>query len=666
MKKHLLVISYWLLVAVAAWAGTTADPSRVLFGARQLGMGGVSIGFSNDANGVFSNPAGLNGLEYPQLTATSRKLLLDETQYSLAGLVIPFDFGTIGIGYVGMGTAGSIPTNLDPATGRIIQNPSVEAGSYSNSVLALSYSRALTAPLKISLGGNLKFFTQALSGGGVSDKGTGTSLDLCAAYRPLPWLTVGASLQNLLGGSIKWNSSEDKLGGYYKLGAGINIWGASEEALISNPQKIQAGIDIDLPNSVLSAGNSMLMHAGVEYFPMKTVAVRAGLNQESGGTGLCLGVGMVNGGFRFDYAFAQRPGLPGDNPHYFTLSYVGERVMTTDKYLKVKKAHLKFLHPRDRFITDQNTIDVSAEVWGERVIERKRIWTVTAVSATFDVFDMTEKEDLYQAYLNGKKLDKLGTIEAREELKLGRNVIQLIGYTTPEITPDKRVIQSAAFSSEARVLQIIPFKDTPMDLWAIEPISLNVTLGLVNGYPDNTFKPEKGITRAELVTLLVRSQGVPQEVVDQYGTEEIFSDVNPKHWAAKYIGYGSSIKLVTGYVDGTFKPNKVLNRAEGVTILARYAGLIEELITESPFPDVKVDFWANKYISSAKKAGMLKYLAGKDFNPSAEFTRAEACEVLYQVPTIQRKVDEFWEVGIVSALPPATPKKTEPATSEAR
>ena len=105
---------------------------------------------------------------------------------------------------------------------------------------------------------------------------------------------------------------------------------------------------------------------------------------------------------------------------------------------------------------------------------------------------------------------------------------------------------------------------------------------------------------------------------------------------------------MTGYADGDFKPNKVLNRAEGVAILARYAGL-EDLSAGSPFPDLKTDFWANKYIEPAKKAGLLNYLAGKEFKPSEPFSRAEACEVLYRVPDIQKKVDEFWNTGVISA-----------------
>ncbi|HVN66906.1 MAG TPA: S-layer homology domain-containing protein, partial [Candidatus Sulfotelmatobacter sp.] len=372
------------------------------------------------------------------------------------------------------------------------------------------------------------------------------------------------------------------------------------------------------------------------------------LDQENGGIGLTLGVGTINGGFRFDYAYVQRPGLPDDDPHYFTLSYVGERVLTTDYKLLRKIARLKFLSPPDRLITDKDEIFVTAEAWGEKALNKKRTWTVTALSATFEVQELTTREDLAVVNFNGKEANN-GTIEGYVMIKDGRNVIPLIGFTRPEISGGNPV-PTVAGTAELKVLRILPFKDVSLESWAVEPISLNVTLGLVSGYPKNEFKPEKGITRAELVTLLVRSLGVAQETLDPLATYEVFSDVPRKHWAAKYIIYGNALKLVSGYADGTFKPNNFLNRAEGVAILARYAGLGEDAGSSAPpFPDLKAGFWANKYIAPAKAAGLLKFLAGQDFRPAGKFTRAEACEVLYRVPAIQKKVDEFWETGIISA-----------------
>ena len=655
MKKTTIVTFLLLALVMPALAvnGVALDPSRNLFNARQLGMGGVSISFANDANAIFTNPSGLTKVEFPQLTASSRKIMLDETSYSLVGWAVPTNYGTFGIGYIAMGSGGSLPTALDPNTGRIILNTSLEAGSYSNSVIAFSYCREMEFPRlanKLSLGGNLKFFSQSLSGGGYSDQGSAMGIDLGADYQALPWLRVGAVMQNFIGATMKWSGSEDKLGGSYRLGGMVNILGSSHEALRESPQPLKAGLDIELPSGVLASSNSMLFHIGAEYYPQKNISLRAGINQEAAGSGLTLGVGFINGGFRFDYAYAQRAGLPGDTPHYFSMSYIGERVLTISKKLKTKVAHLKFLSPRDRSLTDQDTIHLSAEAWSERVIDRKKTWTVTAISATHEVTEIFEPEDLSQVFLNGKSFGASRTIETSSNLSHGRNIFNLVGYTSPETISDTNVIQSKVFTSEVKVLRVTPFTDTAMDYWAAEPIYLNVVIGMITGYPNNSFKPDKGISRAEMVTLLVRSLGLPSSTLDPYSTFEVFSDVTTKHWAAKFITYGNAIKYVTGYPDLTFKPNKVITRAEGITIIARYAGLTEEAsLSAAPFPDLKTAFWANKYIAPAKAAGLLKYLEGKEFNPNAEFSRAEAAEVLYRVSIIQQKVNQFWETGIISS-----------------
>ena len=395
----------------------------------------------------------------------------------------------------------------------------------------------------------------------------------------------------------------------------------------------------------------MLFHIGLEYLPVKNIFLRAGINQEAAGTGLAVGVGMVNGGFRYDYAYAQRPGLPGDTPHYFSLSYVGERVLSVTRPLKRKDLVYNLFSPRDRFITDQDFIDISAESYVNRIAEQKRIWTVTAVSATYDVFEVSEREKPEKVFFNGRPIES-GTLETRERLEVGRNVFQLAGYATSEATiASKNVPEIFIASKEVRVLRFLPFKDTPITHEAIEPIALTVVTGLVKGYPDNTFKPAKGITRAELVSLLVRSFGLPSDRLDSYTIGNLFTDVPESHWAAKFISYASSVGLVTGYKDSAFKPNKVLTRAEGIVIITRYAALTEEAnITAAPFPDLKPEFWANKYLIPAKNAGMLKYLEGKDLEPSRQFTRAEACKVIYRVPAIQKKVDEYWDTGVVSAI----------------
>jgi hypothetical protein len=660
ITKKLSFISLFttlFVLPVVAISGVAVDPAQSIFSARQLGIGGVSLGFDLDANSVFTNPADLVNSQFPQLAATSRNIALGESTYLLSALAIPTDFGLFGVGYVGLSTGGSLPTMRDPATGRIMVDPSSEATNFTNNALVLAYARSIPNWSKLNVGGNFKLINQNITGTG-GDKGAGWGIDLGATYQHSSWLILSANAQNLLSSPVKWSRSEDKLGGYYKFGGKINYWGSSGEALIAHSQKIDLGLELDLPNNVLSASNGLLLHAGAEYSPLKNIFLRGGLNQEAAGTGLTLGVGVVNDGFRFDYAYLQRPGLPGDNPHYFSLSYIGERVLSYHYKLRRKESGIVWLNPKDKSITDAPEIILKAQVQEKRIVDQKRLWTVTGVSETFEVQEIAQYQDMPTIYLNGIKIDQTGTIESTTALAMGRNVFEIVAYSSPEVMPGKKDYEIFGTSSEVRVLRFKPFKDTPLDFWAIEPIALSVTLGLVKGYPNDTFKPEKGITRAELVTLLVRT--MPVHLAEEV-TETGFSDVPKKHWAARYIAYGAFKKLVTGYPDGKFLPNKVLTRAEGVTIMARYANLPEKLEAKQPFPDLKENFWANKYIDPARETGLLNYLLGKNFEPSVPFARAEACEILTRTPAIKAGIDEYWNTGIVSAQPP-----TVLATQEAQ
>ena len=640
----LLIICYVLISP--AFAGSSLDPSSVIYNARQLGMGGVSLGLTTDGSDIFLNPSALSRIDFPQFTATARRLALDETQYSLAGWAFPTQYGVFGLGFTGLNTGGSIPTMRDPATGRVIQNPSQEVGSFDNSALVFSWARDLDAPDNIAIGGSLKLITQTLAGG-TSDRATALALDLGATYLYRPWLKFSGNLQNILGAGLKWSGGEDKLGGYYKFNGAVNILGDEKSSLQKHDQTLVAGLGVDLPNA--APGNALLFHTGVEYEPQKNITLRAGLNQEEGSTGLTMGVGLYNSGYRFDYAFVQRPNLPGDNPHYFSLSYVGEKTLTTSIKPTRKIPFLKLNYPPDRLLTNRFYLVVSGEGYVTKLLEKQSVWKIASFGTTVEVQQLSTIEPFSKVYVNNVPLKDPSSIEANQILSVGRNVTTLIAQTTHENIDETRIITAESLTRQAVVLRFNPFRDTPMSYWAIEPIALAVTLEMVKGYPDGKFYPDKGITRAELVTLLVRTLDKAEATLIPYGENKIFKDVFPKHWAAKEINYGSVIRYITGYPDGTFKPNKVLTRAEGITILARYGNLEEErFYAGSPFPDLPKDFWANKNILSAKKAGLLKYLEGKEFKPKAAFTRAEACEVLYRVPTISRAVDYFWQTGKVS------------------
>jgi hypothetical protein len=183
------------------------------------------------------------------------------------------------------------------------------------------------------------------------------------------------------------------------------------------------------------------------------------------------------------------------------------------------------------------------------------------------------------------------------------------------------------------IKKVIRFKDVPTGYWAKDAIEHLVSLGIISGYPDGTFKPEKTLSRAELCTLLIKARRTSVKTP----RTAVFSDLPPTHWAAPYIKAASDQKLVGGYPDGTFLPNKPLTRAEAIKIIAVFDGLKTVKATQKPFPDVDTTHWAAPFISAAKTGGLLQYLRGKDFEPNRELTRAEAAEILYRTNFVRSR-----------------------------
>ncbi len=109
------------------------------------------------------------------------------------------------------------------------------------------------------------------------------------------------------------------------------------------------------------------------------------------------------------------------------------------------------------------------------------------------------------------------------------------------------------------------YKDIPETRWSFPYVSTISTYGMMKGYPDQTFHPENSITRAEFAAALVRSFTLPVETVQKEGA---FPDVQT-HWAKEDIYKLYKSGIITGYQDGSFRPNQTVTRAETASMLSR-------------------------------------------------------------------------------------------------
>jgi len=217
-----------------------------------------------------------------------------------------------------------------------------------------------------------------------------------------------------------------------------------------------------------------------------------------------------------------------------------------------------------------------------------------------------------------------------------------IGYRGVE-TERKKAVRREPIKRVVPVPQVVPkpelitYADLPEGYWAKKPIEYLATLGIMGGYPDKTFRPNKALTRAELAVILVKAKDLKME----RGAVG-FDDVRSTDWYTPYIKAAVDRKYLQGYPDNSFRPGQQVTRAEAALIFARFAGLyIKPEVRLKVYPDVEKKHWASPAIAASKQAGFLEYLGAEEFGPSEFLTRAEAAEILSKTPTVKEKIKKL-------------------------
>ncbi|MBT4455829.1 S8 family serine peptidase, partial [Candidatus Peregrinibacteria bacterium] len=153
-------------------------------------------------------------------------------------------------------------------------------------------------------------------------------------------------------------------------------------------------------------------------------------------------------------------------------------------------------------------------------------------------------------------------------------------------------------------------------------------VGIIDGYPDGTFKPGNSINRAELLKILVEGKGISPST-DSY--KDCFNDVSDQ-WFAPYICYAEETGWVDGYPGGSFKPEQVVSKSEAVKMLLNSQGVDIPSTVGNPFQDVYEGDWFGPFVGKAKELGILEE-TGSLFSPAEGMKRAGICENLYRLLT---------------------------------
>lgn len=217
-----------------------------------------------------------------------------------------------------------------------------------------------------------------------------------------------------------------------------------------------------------------------------------------------------------------------------------------------------------------------------------------------------------------------------------------IGYRGKE-KPKRKLIRKGKKKRTVPIPQVVPkpelvtYIDLADDYWAKKPIEYLATLGIMGGYPDMTFRPERVLTRAELAAILVKAKGLEVKKGEKSG----FEDVRTRDWYAPFVKAAVDREYMEGYPDQTFRPNQKVSRAEAALIFARFSVLyVKPKVKMKVYPDVEKKHWASPAIAASKQAGFFEYI-GENFGPSEYLTRAEAAEILSKTPSVKKKIKEL-------------------------
>lgn len=231
-------------------------------------------------------------------------------------------------------------------------------------------------------------------------------------------------------------------------------------------------------------------------------------------------------------------------------------------------------------------------------------------------------------------------------------IVKFIGEGTAIITAQSKTNKTLKDTVTITVTKPVatptpkPANPTPEPTKEPSIITKTMLNPYIVGYDDNVFGPELPISREEVSAIFARLIANNIYMDKEYDTS--FPDVG-EGWSKDYIGYLEKFSVVTGYEDGTFRPQNYITRAEMAVMMAKAEGYdISGYMSsdELAYPDVDEGYseWAVKAIKYLTDRGIMEGYPDGTFGPNRPITRAET------VATVNRVLADM-TVGNIEVLP---------------
>lgn len=172
------------------------------------------------------------------------------------------------------------------------------------------------------------------------------------------------------------------------------------------------------------------------------------------------------------------------------------------------------------------------------------------------------------------------------------------------------------------------FKDVPTGYWAKAYIEALASQQIIAGFPDGTFKPNDPVTRAQFATIVTKALNPTNK-----RAAISFKDVPSNFWAAAAIKSAYQSQFVSGYPDGTFKPQQQIPRVQALVALANGLGLTAATENVLSFYNdaAQIPNYATAPVAAATSRQLvINYPTVKQLEPNRQATRAEVAAFVYQ------------------------------------
>lgn len=243
--------------------------------------------------------------------------------------------------------------------------------------------------------------------------------------------------------------------------------------------------------------------------------------------------------------------------------------------------------------------------------------------------------------VNGTKveLEPGGKLSAAAILRPGKNLVSVAAITSG----------GTKLSKNIRILRIITYDDIERSYdekpyWAKSQIISLSTLRIIEGYPDNTFQPDRAVSRGELATWITRARNLKVA----HPKKDMFFDVPKEHWRAPYIKAVVDLGIMKGIKKDAFGIDESVKRSDAVAIFAKAFNISTiSVLNKSSFIDVSASSGGSGDIYSAKKKGLVVGVTPKQkiFEPEREIKRAEVATIISRLEEIKNITSLLYDFG---------------------